>query len=226
MAKKWALPSTEGLPLIQRLCFAKDEFIELLESGKLTVDMNDLDLTSEQLVEIIRADARESFLIEDGKLAPAKKPTRTKQGKQPMLCLSDVEGPAAPPKITQGKETMTQEKPEAFNNMFERLNRMTRKDCAQCGQVFQGLPETDSCLECQYKQDHPEDQDMYWTWKRTGPGGWGIVAHWPDREPPPNPGDQVSVHQKDGSSSTVIILKVGDLHYLPTGRARLECTVE
>ena len=123
-------------------------------------------------------------------------------------------------------KTMTQEKPEAFGNVFERLNKMTSKNCAQCGQVFQGLPETGSCLECQYKQEHPEAQDMYWTWKRIGWDGWGIVAHWPDREPLPNPGDQVSVHQKDGSSSTVAILKVGDLHYLPTGRARLECTVK
>ena len=81
MAKKWALPSTEGVTFIQRFCFTKDEFIELLESGKLTVDMNGADLTTEQLVEIIRADARDSFLIEDGRLVPAKKPTRTKQVK-------------------------------------------------------------------------------------------------------------------------------------------------
>ena len=113
-----------------------------------------------------------------------------------------------PARTKQGGKIMTQEKPEASGNMFERLNKMTRKDCAECGQVFRGLPETGSCLECQYKQDHPEDQDMYWTWKRIGWDGWGIVAHWPDREPLPNPGDQVSVHQKDGSSSTVAILKV------------------
>ena len=138
-----------------------------------------------------------------------------------------VEGLAALPKITQGKETMTEEKPEAFDfdNMFEKLNSMTRKDCAECGQVFQGLPETGSCIDCQYKQEHPETRDMYWTWKRSGRGGWEIVAHWPDKEPLPNPGDRVSVHQKDGSSSTAIILEV-DLRYLPTGRAQLRCMIE
>ena len=37
----------------------------MLESEKLTVDMNGADLTTEQLVEIIRADVRDSFLIEE-----------------------------------------------------------------------------------------------------------------------------------------------------------------
>ena len=81
MAKKWELPSTEGVTFVQRFCFTKDEFIELLESGKLTVDMNGADLTTEQFVEIIRADVRDSFLIEDGRLVPPKKPTRAKQVK-------------------------------------------------------------------------------------------------------------------------------------------------
>ena len=108
---------------------------------------------------------------------------------------------------------------------FEKLNSMTRKDCAECGQVFQGLPETGSCIDCQYKQEHPEAQDMYWTWKRAGRSGWGIVAHWPDKEPLPNPGDRVTVHRKDGSSSTAVILEV-ELRYLPTGRAQLRCMIE
>jgi uncharacterized OB-fold protein len=58
---------------------------------------------------------------------------------------------------------MTEEKPEAldFDSMFKKLNSMTRKDCAECGQVFRGLPEVSLCIECQYKQEHPEAQDMY-----------------------------------------------------------------
>ena len=91
--------------------------------------------------------------------------------------------------------------------------------------MFQGLPETDSCIDCQYKQEHPEARDMYWTWKRSGRGGWGIVAHWPDKEPLPNPGDRVNVHRKDGSFSTAIILEV-DLRYLPASRAQLRCMIE
>ena len=122
---------------------------------------------------------------------------------------------------------MTEEKPEAFDfdNMFKKLNSMSKKQCNECGQVFRGLPETDLCLECRYKQDHPEESDMYWTWRKGGRPTWGIVAYWPDKEPPPNPGDRVTVHRKDGSSSTAVILEV-DLRYLLSGRAQLRCMIE
>ena len=122
---------------------------------------------------------------------------------------------------------MTEEKPEAFDfdNVFDRLKSMTNKPCGECGQEFRGLEEQELCTECSYKRDHPEEQDMHWTWSRAGRGRWRIVAHWPDKEPLPNPGDRVSVHRKDGSSSTAVILEV-ELRYLPTGRAQLRCMIE
>ncbi len=114
-----------------------------------------------------------------------------------------------------------------FGTMLDELKRMVRKDCAECGQVFRGLPEQELCTECQYKQDNPEARDMYWIWSRNGRGGsWGIAAYWPDDEPLPDPGAVVTVHRKDGSASTVIIKEVEGLRYLPTGRAQLRCMVE
>ena len=111
---------------------------------------------------------------------------------------------------------MTEENPKATS--------MIRKDCTGCGQVFRGLPEVQLCTLCQYKQT-PRGMDMRWTWKRAGRGRWRIAAYWPDREPLPNPGDQVTVYRKDGSSSTVTILEVEGLRYLPSGRGVLECIV-
>ena len=123
---------------------------------------------------------------------------------------------------------MTQDKQEPFdfNSMFDQLNSMVWKNCTKCERDFHALPETDLCLECRYNREHPEESDMYWTWSKGGHATWGIVAHWPDGEPPPDAGDQVTVHRKDGSSSTVVILEVGDLRYLPTGRAQLRCMIE
>ena len=66
---------------------------------------------------------------------------------------------------------------------------------------------------------------MYWTWCKEGRPRWGILAHWPDGEPLPDVGEQVTVHRKDGSSSIAVILEV-ELRYLPTGRAQLRCMIE
>ena len=113
-----------------------------------------------------------------------------------------------------------------FEEILKRLDSMTRKPCKECGQVFRGLEEQGLCTECSYKQDHPEARDMYWTWSHAGRGSWGIVAFWPDGEPMPDSGDQVTVHRKDGSTSTVVIHEVEGLRYLPTGRAQLRCMVD
>ena len=115
---------------------------------------------------------------------------------------------------------MTEEKPEAFDfdNVVDRLKSMTRKPCNECGQVFRGAEEQELRTECGYKRDHPEARDKYWTWKRKGRNGWEIAAYWPDREPLPEPGDPVTVHRRDGSTSIAVIREVEGLRYLPTGR--------
>lgn len=66
---------------------------------------------------------------------------------------------------------------------------------------------------------------MYWTWRRGPHGRWDIVAYWPDGEPLPDPGEQVTVHRKDGSNSAVTIQEVEGLTFTITGRGQLRCTV-
>ena len=116
---------------------------------------------------------------------------------------------------------MTEENAGGFDKILKALNSMTRKPCNECGQAFRGLEEQELCTECSYKRDHPEDRDMYWTWSRAGRGSWGIAACWPDREPMPEPGDQVTVHRRDGSTSIAVIREVEGLSYRPTGRGKL-----
>ena len=122
--------------------------------------------------------------------------------------------------------TQDEQEPFDFNSMFDRLNSMVWKNCTECGQETHNLPEADLCLECQYNQEHPEESDMYWTWSKGGRPTWGIVAHWPDGEPLPDAGDQVTVHRKDGSTSVVKIQEVEGLRYLSNGRAQLRCMIE
>ena len=113
-----------------------------------------------------------------------------------------------------------------FDEILKRLDRMERKDCGDCGQTFRGLPEEEICIECEYKREHPEARDRFWTWSRVGGGRWTIVAHWPDGEKLPEVGEQVTVHRKNGSTSVETIHEVEGLRYLPTGRAQLRCLVE
>ena len=52
------------------------------------------------------------------------------------------------------------------------------------------------------------------------------MAYWPDGQPLPNAGDQVTVHRKDGSTSVVKIEDVERPRYLSNGRTQLHCTIK
>ena len=113
-----------------------------------------------------------------------------------------------------------------FNDILRQLNSMTDKTCGECGQGFRGTPETDICIECSYKRDHPEARDKYWTWSRVGGGSWAIVAYWPDGELMPSVGDRITVHRRDGSTSVEVVHEVEGLRYFTDGRAQLRCMIE
>jgi hypothetical protein len=102
---------------------------------------------------------------------------------------------------------------------------MVRKECSQCGNGFHGLPENDTCVDCEFRRKNPDLNDGCWTWSRGG-DRWDIMAYWPDDEPDPDPGQVVTVHRKDGSTSSVTILEVEGRRYLPNGRAQMRCLVQ
>ena len=113
-----------------------------------------------------------------------------------------------------------------FGEILKRLNSMTDKTCGECGKEFRGPPEEEICIECSYKQTHPEARDKFWTWSRAGGSSWSTVAHWPDGEPMPSVGERITVHRRDGSTSVEVIHEVEGLRYLPNGRAQLRCMIE
>ena len=126
--------------------------------------------------------------------------------------------------MTQNEQDFLNQDPEPFD--WNRLNSMVKKDCTQCGNEFRGLPENELCIDCEFKRKNPELNDGYWTWKRAGTDRWDIVAYWPDEGPDPNTGQVVTVHRKDGSSSTAQILEVEGHRYLPNGRRQMQCIVQ
>ena len=108
---------------------------------------------------------------------------------------------------------------------FNAILKRERRDCRDCGETFRAAPGEETCAFCRYLREHPEEGPKHWTWRRRS-GVWGISAHWPDNEPLPEPGDKVTVHRKNGSTSVETIREVDGLLYLPTGKARLDCLVE
>ena len=122
------------------------------------------------------------------------------------------------------KQDIFDQEPEPFD--WERLNSMVRKECSQCGREFRGLPENDTCVDCEFQRKNPDLNDGYWTWSRGGDDRWDFVAYWPDDEPDPDPGQVVTVHLKDGSTSSVTILEVEGRRYLPNGRGQMRCLVQ
>ena len=111
-----------------------------------------------------------------------------------------------------------------FANLSSR-HRET-KNCGQCGNEFTTRTGADLCDQCQLYAIHPEMAPKYWTWRRRGSGVWGVTTRWLDNEPLPEPGEQVTVHRKNGSTSVETLREVEGLIYQPDGTARLDCFIE
>jgi ribA/ribD-fused uncharacterized protein len=112
--------------------------------------------------------------------------------------------------------------PQPFD--FSRIIPSERRQCTRCGNEYRCTPQApDICQECQDLEAHPEKAPRYWTWTKMG-RKWMIAAYWPDDEPLPEPGEEVTVHRKNGSQSTETIREVDGITYEHlTGRGRLNC---
>ena len=111
---------------------------------------------------------------------------------------------------------------------FDFLNTRTPNPtpCSRCAATFDQISEEQQlCTECQFESDHPELAPQYWTWTRSGSSTWTAVATWPDKEPLPEPGDTITVHRRDGSSSEHTITETDGVLYDRSGRPRLHCRV-
>ena len=117
---------------------------------------------------------------------------------------------------------MTSESRNPFD--FPVLARRVNRECAQCGTEFRASPDAQLCTQCEYYRVHPEMAPKYFTWTKVG-SEWGITAHWPEKEPLPEPGDTVTVHRKDGSESTETIAELHSQRYDRTARFTITCRI-
>ena len=113
-----------------------------------------------------------------------------------------------------------------FAELNERLRNRVELDCADCGETFKAMPDQTLCTQCEFHRKNPELAPKYWTWTRGGEhNDWLATARWPEKEPFPEPGERITMHRKDGSTSLKTIQEVVHHHFDQVGELRLVCTV-
>ncbi len=100
---------------------------------------------------------------------------------------------------------------------------ITGRNAPSAGEIFRGAEEQTLCQRCDWLKDNPEYQDEYWTWAKGVGNQWKARCYWPESKPLPEPGDVITVHRKDGSTSNATIKEAEGLLYRPSGRANLTC---
>ena len=101
----------------------------------------------------------------------------------------------------------------------------TKKTCPECGVTFQGSAEDDVCIQCYFHQKHPETAPKYWTWTKGPRNSWKAVCTWPGNEDPPQGGETITVHRKDGSISQETVGQPGETWYDRSANMKIICTV-
>lgn len=125
------------------------------------------------------------------------------------------------------KDQNPEQEAEPVPSFLETLGRKREtKNCAQCEKEFTTRTAAELCEQCSFYADHPEMAPKYWTWHRRASGVWGVQATWPEGEPLPEPGDRVTVHRRNGTSSVETLREVEGLMFRPDATARLTCFVE
>lgn len=119
-----------------------------------------------------------------------------------------------------------EEAPSGLSSFFNfPIPANNRKECSECGQTFRGSEDQTLCTRCDWLKDNPEYRDEYWTWFMGASNEWKARCYWPEKKPLPEPGDVITVHRKDGTTSTATIREAEGLLYKPNGRASLTCFV-
>ena len=106
-----------------------------------------------------------------------------------------------------------------------RLPSRQTHPCPQCGQEARGDEGNELCTQCDFYLANPKMAPKYWTWTRLSHNQWGVTSFWPEKEDLPQPGDPVTVHRKDGATSSHTIQEVRNSGFTPEARFRVTCLV-
>ena len=114
------------------------------------------------------------------------------------------------------------EEPESdfFQELTKRMKTQVLKACEKCGKEFKGQPETPLCTSCYFLEKYPEFQPKRWTWTKIE-SQWGVTAIWPDKDPLPEPGETITVHRKDDTTSEVTLREYNETRGTPSGERKV-----
>ena len=99
---------------------------------------------------------------------------------------------------------------------FSQIPKRRTITCIDCHREATArlLPNQDElCDECLFYREHPDLAPKYWTFRRGPNNSWRATCYWPEHEPFPLPGDIITVHRKDGSTSLQTIAEFEYHHY-------------
>ena len=103
---------------------------------------------------------------------------------------------------------------------------METRTCEDCSQEYWGSPSSTRCGECRLYHERPELAPKYWTWTGGGPNReWRAVCTWPQKEPFPEAGLQITVHRKDGSTSQETVKEFEFHRYDTAANLKVVCFV-
>ena len=114
--------------------------------------------------------------------------------------------------------------PENSAYMFK-IPPRNLKVCGDCGEEYRGSEESERCTSCHFLMLNPEYAPRYWTWTRGPRDTWKVTARWPDMDNPPEPGQTITVHRKNGSSSEETISEVGEFRLDRAAEWQITCKV-
>ena len=98
--------------------------------------------------------------------------------------------------------------------------------CTECDQPCRINRTEDLCDECNFHRSHPEMAPGYWTWQKLADNSWGVQATWREPSQLPQPGDSITVHRKNGTTSNTTIRELTHTHYNKSGNLVVHCRIQ
>jgi hypothetical protein len=115
-----------------------------------------------------------------------------------------------------------------FAELTEKLRNEVDTECIECGVTFRGTPDT-RCSQCHFYTQCPELKPGNFRWASNGTDEqnrkrWQIEGHWIWDEMP-QPGAEVTVYRRDGTTSEETIQEFIAAHYDRAANWTVVCSV-
>ena len=135
------------------------------------------------------------------------------------------------PDLSQGLQRLHEDERPAVTEEtkivdFNELGKLRTHAYPACGQEFNSLAEEPGqCPQCDFQDRHPELRTGYFTWKGAA-SGWNATARRQENDPEPARGEIITVHRKDGTSSSHAVVGTIRRNFNGAGELHITCTVK